>query len=223
MRLEDLLPYVATLGLLALWAITHLFNREDQPLPPRAARPQNGGGGARPQPMAGPPRRVEPPMRWSPPPGSNPTNRGSSGRPVRLDDDIVIIDAEPPKRPAVPARPANAPAGRRPARGRAGGSGGAKPQEAKAAKPLSAPLSTPLAPLSTRPVEFKPLSLPQENLAAQESTKKASAASASKAIGGAGLPTLDIPALVKSPERVLQSVILSEILQPPVALRNRRR
>ncbi|MDR3639005.1 MAG: hypothetical protein P4L84_34690, partial [Isosphaeraceae bacterium] len=77
-----MLPYLVTLGFLAIWALAHLFNRDAEPLPPRAGRPPNGPG-PRPQPPVGPPRRVEPPMRWSPPSGANPAARPAGARPVR--------------------------------------------------------------------------------------------------------------------------------------------
>jgi hypothetical protein len=222
MKVDSMLPYLVTLGFLAIWALTHIFNREAEPLPPRAGRPPNGPG-VRPQPPAGPARRPEPPMRWSTPPGGSPAARVPAGRVARLDDDIVILEVEPPKRTPPPARPAATGSTRRAPRGRAPAGQAAKRPETPAGKPLGAPLSATIAPLVNRPVEFKPLALPQETLQTVESSRKGEPAGATASAEPAASRALDFAALARSPTRLRESFILSEILQPPVALRQTRR
>lgn len=206
--MNNMLPYLVTLGFLAIWALTHLFNREAEPLPPRPGRPPNGNGPRPPQP--GGPTRAEPTMRWAQP-GAGPTARPAPPRPARLDDDIVILESEP-KRPAPPARSTAGAAAKRSSRSKPSAAPPAKRAEAAPAKLLGAPLSASIAPLSNRPVEFKPLTLPQETLTTLEPAKKPAPAAPKPT---ATTAALNIPALLTSPDRVRESFILSQILQPP--------
>src|SRR5438067_2114846 len=119
MHINNLIQFIVPLTFLAIWALTSLFNREAQPLPPRTGRVPNPLG---PRPMGGPPaaprpqeQRLDllnrdPDARWA-----NPTVRRPPGRP---DDDILIIESEPRRTAAnAPARSVSAPP-KRPARPR---------------------------------------------------------------------------------------------------------
>ncbi|MCA1686614.1 MAG: hypothetical protein LC745_11705, partial [Planctomycetia bacterium] len=102
--LNHLYQYIVPLAFIAIWALTSLFNRESQPLPPRTARPPVPNG-LRTPPTAAPGRAAD----WRVAANSRetlstrPTGSGSIGPPARLgsrqDDDILIIEAEP-RRPA---------------------------------------------------------------------------------------------------------------------------
>src|SRR4051812_14996454 len=103
MRFENIFQFIVPLTFFAIWALTSLFNREAQPLPPRSGRPL-GPNGPRPMPSAPPdaPRPVErgadrsqrdPTMRWSKP-------SAHDRQPVRrlapsddLDNDVLRIPA----------------------------------------------------------------------------------------------------------------------------------
>ena len=74
LHLDNLFQFIVPLTFLAIWALTSLFNREAQPLPPRggAAEPPRTGrdrnGGSR---GDAPVRALnrDPSLRWSPPAG----------------------------------------------------------------------------------------------------------------------------------------------------------
>ncbi len=225
--MNNVWQFIIPLGFLAIWALTSLFNREEQPLPPRAGRPQ-GGDGPRPLPNpAGRPleRRPdpiaarEPPMRWAPQ-GGTATARPA---PVRLDDDIVILDSEA-RRPPAASRPARPVTQKRDGRQRGSSSQPAKKAEPTPPRLLAAPLSTSMAPLQSRPFEMAPLELPKESLWTADSMKKATAPVSPTKGEATGSKTIDeLLATVKSPEKMRQSLILAELLQPPLALRGRRR
>ncbi|MBV8609400.1 MAG: hypothetical protein JO034_18335, partial [Singulisphaera sp.] len=57
MRIDNLFQFIVPLTFLTIWALTSLFNREAQPLPPRSNRPPGPPG---PRPGLPPaPRSVE--------------------------------------------------------------------------------------------------------------------------------------------------------------------
>ena len=129
MRFENIFQFIVPLTFFAIWALTSLFNREAQPLPPRSGRPL-GPNGPRPTPSASPDalRPVEsgadrsqrdPTMRWSKPsaPDRPPARRTATSE--DFDNDVLRIPAEPARRaPLLPgpakARPPDVPRDRAP-------------------------------------------------------------------------------------------------------------
>src|SRR5437764_360870 len=101
----NLLQFIVPLTFLAIWALTSLFNREAQPLPPRMGRPQNpngpgpgpaGGGGSTLNALRSEAANRDPSLRWASPTAAD---RTGTRRPVgRPDDEILII--EETRRPA---------------------------------------------------------------------------------------------------------------------------
>src|SRR3954454_72497 len=98
MRFENIFQFIVPLTFFAIWALTSLFNRETQPLPPRTGRPL-GPNGPRPTPteiLEGP-RPIErgadrtprdPTMRWSKPSSSErpPSRRAPTSGGLDEDD-----------------------------------------------------------------------------------------------------------------------------------------
>src|SRR4051812_916514 len=113
MHIDNLFQFIVPLTFLAIWALTALFNREAQPLPPRTGRPQPPGGPGMGRPST--PVRPEslnrdPSLRWSSPVGDRPAAR----RPARPDDSILIIEETQRPPAATSTRPS---AGAGPRRG----------------------------------------------------------------------------------------------------------
>src|SRR4051812_49963997 len=87
--MDKIIQFIVPLTFLAIWALTAIFNREAQPLPPRQGRPQPPGGPG----MGGPSAQRagltdrDPNLRWS-----TTGDRPSSRRPLSGDDAILIIE-----------------------------------------------------------------------------------------------------------------------------------
>ncbi len=176
MRPEQLVNYLVPLALLALWALTALFNRESQPLPPRTGRPP-GPNGPRPSPQPAPrandwrpepsPRPAPSPPRPAPTLSSRPTARAGD----RIDDGIVILESEPRRNEAAPSR----------------GSGSATPR--RAAKATRAPQP---APASRRGETVTPRALTQIRCRASRLTRRVCLPTLA---GRSSCPTGDSPLL----------------------------
>src|SRR5215470_12234855 len=98
--IDNIFQVIVPLTFLAIWALTSLFNREAQPLPPRTGRAPGPNG---PRPMPGPssaraaewrpetfPREPVPGRPAPPGPVRAPVPR-AGGRP---DDEILVIESE---------------------------------------------------------------------------------------------------------------------------------
>src|SRR4051794_8102397 len=121
MRIENLIQFIVPLTFLAIWALTSLFNREAQPLPPRSGRVP-GPGGARPglgNPVSKAPleRRQEPFARPTTAPRQEPQRRPAQRSGRVSDDDILIIESDT-RRPSPGTTRIGAPSVRRTGRGR---------------------------------------------------------------------------------------------------------
>src|SRR5258708_6361138 len=137
MHIDNLFQFIVPLTFLAIWALTALFNREAQPLPPRTGRPQPPGGPG----MGGPSTPVRPESltgarSWG---GSSQRvgDRRAAGRRAGPDDSILIIE-ETQRSPATTSTRSSA--GAAPRRGsRAGQAPAGSPKRAEPAstRPLS--------------------------------------------------------------------------------------
>jgi hypothetical protein len=180
--------------------------------------------------------------RWGPASvADRPTNTLPTYRPGgRGDEEILII--EEPRRPVRSGLPGTAvaatatatrtgtPGGtRRVSRSRPAGSAPAKRSEpAAAARSLGGALTTPMPldqPMS-KTIDLSPLSMPHSPLLAADPW------TISRAVGEPAQPPGPAPALlalagtgvrilVSTPARLRESIVISEILQPPLALRRR--
>ena len=236
MRIEQLYQFIVPLMFLAIWAITSLFSKEAQPLPPRTSRPPGPGGPNGPRPGAGTgqsgmqPWRAESFARENPPPRPNPGANPSrpSIRPLNSNDGIVILEPDPvPRRPqnASPQRPQADP--RRPvAKDRRKPSVPNRPAE-----PIPPPQRTlggSLASSMTSTMEPSQ-ALTKLSLGAHDSPlvgttndlTQASAAAVSRPVDRAGPSAHTLRNLLQSPERLQEMMILKEVLGPPVSLRRR--
>ncbi len=247
MRLEILFQFVVPLMFLAIWALTSLLNRDTQPLPQRPVRP-----GARPAPGPGR-TQGQPPNRVATPTGERGTApvreaaRDAAPRPAGerrpatslndadvqvVDDEVVFVD------PVTNRRITSAPVGDSTAAAR----GAAKPprkagrgrraaSEAPPSRPepetrraLSDQVGRSLSLSRTRPLDLTPLTSKLTPL-----TTVSSSAAPARDLGlertsiGPALVAGEVKSMLGSPLRLRQTILLTEILQPPVALRRRRR
>ncbi len=218
--MDSLYQYIVPLAFAAIWALTSLFNRETQPLPPRPGRAP-GPNGPRP---SSPSSATVRPADWRPesmstrPSGSgNPTSPGRSGG--RKNDDIVILDSEPRKT-------TSSPGSRRGSRPRSSVQPTPRSNEPVTPRALSDSLgrhSNPSSSVQLLPqaTSLNPLSLPPSPLLTNPADE------AAKLQAGRALvteqdsfSTMDIRKLLQNPSRLREGFIMGELLRPPVALRH---
>jgi hypothetical protein len=225
MHLDNLFQFIVPLTFLAIWALTSLFNREAQPLPPRTGRPQppNGpGAGGTSATLRSESLNRDPSLRWSTPPAGD---RPPSRRPIgRLDDEILIIEETRRPSAATPTRPGSGAAPRRGARSRPTPGGSPKRSEAASARPLSGALGSPL-PIPqqmSRQLELNPLAMPHSPLLGSPQQNITQTVSEPTHQASRPVPIWDdFRLLLNSPSKLREAVIVNEILQPPLALRRR--
>ncbi len=224
LRMNSLLQFIVPLTFLAIWALTSLFNREAQPLPPRTGRVPNPpgprpGGGLTSSPRPPEPRREpsdrELNMRW--------TNANGGRGPIRPDDAILIIEAEP-RRPPVNSGPRSVTAPpKRPARPRQAPVPPERPEPPThhVLHPTSGGLPHQMGhPLD---VHIQGSSHVPLNRASQDLTKTTPLNEIPRALTRPGAISFDARAALVSPSKIREAFILNELLQPPVAVRRSHR
>jgi hypothetical protein len=239
--IDNIFQVIVPLTFLAIWVLTSLFNREAQPLPPRTGRPLPPGGpgtglgasGGMAATARGDAAKGDPALRWASQSAPNRTGtRPPAGRP---DDEIVIIDET--RRPGT-SGPTFAPgsavvrtSGGGPARrgGRVRGASTPVPKRPEAApqRALSGSVKAPLAStqLMARSLELSPLVMPaspfvatdQRDIARVVSEPPRPPDSPAPASLGGELRLVKITAA-----QLRESILMTEILRPPLALRGRR-
>lgn len=213
MRFDSFYQFLVPLTFLAIWALTSLFNRDAQPLPPRAGRPPGPGpNGVRPTPAS----RAAGVARPRPGLTSAPAKRG----PARRGEDLLIIGDDTKKSPAAPR------AGK-PEAGKAGKArlNSQSPAEAafdaRATHSMGTSLSQSMPDERQQPEALVRLTLPPSPLLANFSNEAPGTdESRARAAEPDAIAAIDVRKLTRSPARVRESFILSELLQPPLALRN---
>jgi hypothetical protein len=252
MRLDILYQFIVPLTFLAIWALTSIFNREAQPLPPRPTPGPGPGGGPR---QSGPLSRLEPTgparylgaqerirgtspelpagARWVEPATSAraPSNRGAG------DDEITILETETRiPRAAHPGvsnstSPQVARAGRtgslrRTARARSGaGSAPAKPTEPARPRALTSLIRQSMADRKARPLVITPLASPLTPIAVPIA-ESVSIPLAELPVPHSPAPSYSAAALrttLTTESKLRELAVLSEILQPPVSVRRKKR
>jgi hypothetical protein len=229
MKIDQLFQFLVPLAFLAIWALTSLFNRAAHPLPPRTGRPPDPTG---PKP-SDPSPTMRPVERRAEPPPRDPTLRWSSPRaepsaarrpPARPDDEIVILESET-RRPVTPPRPSPG-AGtspRRAARAKPATTASPKRPEPSSPRALSGSGTSPMTSQLTRSMEVKPLmhatSSPLTNVEASSASK----ATPIRPVSQDATHSSDFRPSMVSPEKIREGIIMSELLQLPLALRPRRR
>jgi hypothetical protein len=181
-----------------------------------------------------PPSDQKPGARWS---TSESIERPGAERRARAEEGVVILDSESrgtaagSSISATTSRPARAQSTRRGGRGRSTASS-ASPKPADAGKPraLSGLVRRSLAEGKARPLEIAPLAAPLVpiNVPLAQSVSTSVTAS-SVPLGGAqnqrtaAMTGADIRSRFASADNLREIAILSEILQPPLAVRGPRR
>jgi len=201
-----LIKAVVVMSIMAIWAITSLFNRESKPAPIRPTGPMPPG-----------PRPTDPTLRWSP--TASPQNPGP--RRVAIgDDDILIIPSDGARAPRPgQARPIPTVGPRRAAK--------AKPAP-RAARPVEP--ATPRARLAgvSQNVNQQLLKsslamTPMEAMPSAASPMSLGLSSVPSAPVHAPLVTISaVAAAISDPVRLREAFIINEILQAPLALRTAR-
>jgi len=243
------LQFIVLLAIMAIWALTSLLSRDAQPLPPRPIRgpvpdgtrpsPIGRSGQASPGRFAGTADRVSggiperpPSARWNEPSGSGPA-RPAPARGLARDEGIVILESDARgSRPssgtlsATTTRNPRAGQTRRSSRGRSSSSANpTRPAEPGSPRALTSLVTQSMAQQQNRPLELTPLDAPFAPLGAPL-THLATSALREQPKSWDVLPAFDSAALrtmLASRNKLREVALLSEILQPPLALRRARR
>jgi hypothetical protein len=249
MHINNIFQLVVPLTFLAIWALTSLFNREAPPLPPRtgAGRPQPPGGAGTPtrtsiSSATVTPARTEAPgrdptMRWGSPAAADGTGSGVRRSASPPDDEILIIEetrrsasspmpsssGSSPGRTAI--RPGNSGGTRRGNRSRPVPAAAPRRVEPTSPRPLSGSLGvpTPIDRPMNRSIDLDPLAASHSPLLGSDT--KALAKSVSEPTRQPTRPVEisdDFRLLMSSPSKLREAIVVNEILQPPLSLRNRR-
>jgi hypothetical protein len=239
--IDNIFQVIVPLTFLAIWVLTSLFNREAQPLPPRTGRPLPpggpgtgpGAGGGLAATARGGAAKDEPAVRWAPQPA--PDRMGTRRPAGRVDDEIVIIDEM--RRPGASGptfspssavvRPASSGPARRGGRARVASSPVPKRPEVAPQRPLSAGLKAPLA--STQPIArslvLSPLTMPASPFLAgdqRDVVRAVAEASRPSTQPVPAPPSGDLRLQRITAAQLRESIVMNEILRPPLALRGRR-
>jgi hypothetical protein len=243
------LQFIVMLSIMALWALTSLLSREAQPLPARPVRgpgaggplsgfPMTPGGSASPartgattdrRPASSLDRAAS--GRWN---EASSTNRPGPPRGLNADDGLVIIEPDPrTARPAAnavisasAAAKGRTAAARRGSRGRSSANAGAsKSTEPGRTRALTSLVTQSMAQMRNRPLEITPLSSPLSPINSPLTTISTGAK-----IEHPG--SLDSPPaftgeslrlMLGDAAKLREAALLTELLQPPLALRRPRR
>jgi hypothetical protein len=244
-----MLQFVVLLAIMGLWALTSLLSREAQPLPSRQIR----GSGPKGTRLSGPPGRGEPSApprnfgtterptslsveraverRWG---DVGPPSRTVTGRAPAIDDGIVILNADARSALAAggasPSLPGNAarrttPA-RRGSRGRPSpGASPVKPPDPARPRALTSLVTQSMAQKRNRPLEITPLSAPLSPINAP--VTQISTGAKIEHPGSPDSPPAftseALRAMLANSTKLREVALLTELLQPPLALRHGRR
>jgi hypothetical protein len=240
-----MLQFVVLLAIMALWALTSLLSREAQPLPPR--RPRGAlPEGPRPAPPAGrgdtltPARTFVNPDRMSAttPDRKAPNRFGEASAAVHpaparglgADDGIVILESD--NRAARSTGAGTLPIGgassrrgspvRRNVRGRAP-AGASPPKHVEPGKPraLTTLVTQSMAQKRNKRLEIEPLAMINSPL-----TQHLSGAQIEHPGSPDSAPAFtgeSLRSMLASPIKLREVALLTELLQPPIALRRARR
>ncbi len=237
-----MLQLIVLLSIGALWAITSLLSREAQPLPARQARgpgpsglrpslPMNPGGPARTMAttdgLTAPSLERRAPARWN---DASPATRSAAGRGLGVDDGIVILESDSrAPRPgtggaasAAAAAKGRAGLSRRTSRGRSTASQSpSKSVEPGRPRALTTFVAQSMAQKRTRPLEITPLAppLPPINSPLTQLTFGAKIEHPGSLDSPPAFTAESLQSMLANPTRLLEAALLTELLQPPLALR----
>jgi hypothetical protein len=240
-----MLQFIVLLAIMALWALTSLLSREAQPLPARRPRgaPMDGSRPAPPgvrgeavapgRNFVNPDRLVpnsperKTPARW---PEASPPTRPAPGRGLGTDEGIVIL--EPDNRAARSAALGTLPTGgatsrrgsqsRRGVRGRSP-AGVSPPKQVEPGKPraLTTLVTQSMAQKRNKRLEIAPLAMinsPLTQVSAVAQIEHPGSPDSAPAFTGVSLRNM-----LASTTKLREVALLTELLQPPIALRHTRR
>jgi hypothetical protein len=243
-----MLQFVVLLAIMALWALTSLLSREAQPLPARQARGPGPNGLRPPVPInmadAGPPprsvaafdrpaatslERGGPSRRGEAPPPARPPGRGLS-----VDDGIVIMgpDSRFPRPAGGGPTPSSSAAAKRGAAARRGsrgrppvGSSPPKPPDPGKPRALTTLVTQSMAQKRNRPLEMTPLSAPLSpiNIPLTQISTGAKIEHPGSPDSPPAFSSEALREMLANSKKLREVALLTELLQPPLALRRGRR
>lgn len=228
MRFDNILQIIVPLTFLAIWALTSLFNRDAQPLPPRTnnRKPPLGPPGMRPPANRPPERRPElssrePATRWQP---ASTQTRQTPKRPGNSSDaDIVILETDSHRPLSSPPRPGPGMIPRRGSRSRSTPTAPTPPKSEPATpRSLSASMSHESSPLGLTASDMLPLGRIKSTLGVPEEHEitKVSRPSSQQSPQTTSL-VFTIGSEPLSLAKIREAIVINELLAPPVALRRR--
>jgi hypothetical protein len=225
MRFDSFYQFLVPLTFLAIWALTSLFNREAQPLPPRSGRAPGPNG---PRPAADGTSHWRPELSQRESTISRPSTSGASNSStarsggVRPEDEIRIIDSEPRRSSPMPKPRVAPPAARRGVKPRGQTPSVSKKAESSSSRSMGTLMSRSMAADMGTPKSLISLSLPPSPLLSDFSVEAPGTdESRARAAQPIAINAIEVRKLAASPARIRESFILSELLQPPLALRGR--
>jgi len=225
MRIEQLSHFIVPLAFAAIWALTSLFNREAQPLPPRA------GGVRPPGPRPGSPQaRTAVSSPRNEPDPSRPADRSQSPTdPGRRDNERYGARPQPEVRRAPANPPKPAPGAKRVVKGRPTPAPQTpQPRDRNESTPrhkLEIPLTTSTSGPAAAPRggHLDPLSLPPSPLLSGDTPIAMRAEDRNARADERDHVTADaLLRLLLNPARLRETLLVNELLQPPVSMRGRR-
>ena len=210
---DQLIRAIVPLTFLAIWAITSLFNRESKTAPPARSTTNPPGFG---------PRPGEPAMRWSPPANPRPGGQPATARRVPMgDDDIMVIPSDGSRGGrATPIKPTTSLLNRRGTKGRPAAAPVTRAEPVSTRTKLAGVSQNVNQHLTSVSIDMAPLTAMPAS-ATSMSMSLATAPSVAAVAYHAPLVTL-LSAALADPVRLREAIIISEILQPPLALRGKR-
>jgi hypothetical protein len=207
---ELLIKLIIAAIFLVFWVLNQLFGQENkatlgpargQPLGPR---PPVRLPPPAPRPVEAPVAR-DPTLRWPSPSGSEsmPSRSPAASR----DEDVLVIRPEISSRSSSPRPGGGTAPTRRPPRAKTPPSTAAKRAELGKARPATSRLASPGSAPDSMPAPSQAAGTPMTNLP-----------------GTAAVPSLaGLLLATRSPAQLREAFVLSELLQPPLALRSARR
>jgi hypothetical protein len=229
-KFELLAKLIVPAFFLIVWALNQIFNKETPATPARGNRPVGPPGGRPPAPKPPPKRNEEDRAFATADPKSGAWTSPSDSRaskPVVLagDDEVIILSSDTVRRPP-PAKPrtqSSPPANRpRQSRRNKGGDGEKTPQRLGGNISQSVRQTITQTPLDMKSItQTQPLNLSADLRGDQASPSMLSSTASIAGSAGPMAEVFDLKGALGSRARLREAFLLNELIQPPLALRNR--
>jgi hypothetical protein len=232
-KFEILAKLIVPAFFLIVWALNQIFNKETPATPARGNRPVGPPGGGRPPGPPQPPKQREEDRAFA---AADPksgvwTSSASSPRdnsPVVIagDDEIVILSSETVRRPPpAKARTQSSSSANRPRpnrRPRPPGPDGDTPQRLGGNISQSVRQTIERTPLDMKAItQSPPLNVSTDLRSSHGSATMLSSTASIAGSAGPAAELFDLQGAIRDRSRLREAFLLNELIQPPLALRNR--